>query len=143
MLIPVVASMCLLAGCSSPDPSGASELPVADCEKLTSFPSNFDFNPWGVHENRRNGLQTIEEHAKDNGVDVGDPYYVEWKSRFNVQIDDRLLQIEATAGKASVEIQEDSIKSAMESVASSASPGNMGTLEGLFEKCANQKRLNP
>lgn len=133
--------MLLLTGCSSTNTSGASGLPVDDCEKLTSFPSNFEFNPWGVHQNRRNGLQTIEEHAKDNGVDVGDPYYVEWKSRFNIQIDDRLLQIEAIAGKASVEIQEDSIKSAMESVASSASPGNMGTLEGLFEKCAEQKRL--
>ena len=135
--------MLLLTGCSSPSTSGVSELPVDDCEKLTSFPSNFEFNPWGVHENRRNGLQTIEEHAKDNGVDVGDPYYVKWKSQFNVKIDDRLIQIEAIAGKASVELQEDSIKSAMESVASSASPGNMGTLEGLFEKCAKQKRLNP
>jgi hypothetical protein len=141
-LIPVVTLMCLLGGCSSPDTSGGSELPIADCEKLISFPSNFNFNPWEIHESRRNGLQTIEEHAKEKGIDVGDPYYVEWKSRYNASIDDLLIQIEASAGKDSVEIQDDSIKSAMESVASSASPGNLGTLEGLFEKCATQIRLS-
>ena len=137
-LIPVVTLISLLAGCSSPDTSGVSELPIADCEKLTSFPGNFDFNPWGVHEERRKAITYIEEDAKEKGFDVGIPYYEDWKSRANAVIDDQIIEVEANAGRISVELDDGDIRSAMQAVASSASPGNLGTLEGLFEKCAKQ-----
>ena len=95
LIIPSVTLFCFLAGCSSPDTSGVSELPDADCEKLTSFPSNFEFNPWGVHEERREAITYIEEDAKEKGFDVGIPYYEDWKSRANAVIDDRIIEVEA------------------------------------------------
>ena len=138
LIIPSVTLFCLLAGCSSPDTSGVSELPDADCEQLISFPSNFEFNPWRVHEERREAITYIEEDAKEKGFDVGIPYYEDWKSRANAVIDDRIIEVEANAGRVSVELDDGDIRSAMQAVASSASPGNLGTLEGLFEKCAKQ-----
>ena len=85
--------MALLAGCSSLGISGAGELPAEDCQELTSFPSNFDFNPWGVHEDRRISMEYIEEDAKKNDAYIGIPYYKDWKARANAYVDDQETHI--------------------------------------------------